>query len=353
MVQKQFFEALPDGRDVHSWRLESTDGAGLTVMDLGAPILSLEVPDRGGKLADVVLGYDSAATYLEDPHYHGAVIGRFANRIAGASFTLDGRTYDLDANQLPNALHGGREGFDKRIWSGVACSTSEGDGVLFTLDSAAGDQGFPGNLRASVRYVWTEDHRLVIDYAAETDAPTPFNPTQHSYWNLAGAGSPSVLDHLLSIHADRYLPIRPDLIPTGALADVSSAPFDFREPKPIGRDIEASDAQIALGKGYDHCFALNGSGLREAAMLFDPVSGLRMTVQTDMPGLHFYSANFLGGEPTGKNGQTYAPRNAIALETQFFPDSPNQPHFPDSILRPGHSLASRTIYAFDSGYCYS
>ena len=317
------------------------------VMDLGATILSLEVPDRDGKLADVVLGYDDAATYLVDPHYHGAVIGRVANRIAGARFALDGRTHVLDANQPPNALHGGWEGFDKRVWSGVACTTSEGDGVLFTLDSADGDQGYPGNLRISVRYIWTEDHRLLIDYTAETDAPTPFNPTQHSYWNLAGAGSPSVLDHALEIHADRYLPVTPDLIPTGALADVASTPFDFRKSKPIGCDIDAPDAQLAVGKGYDHCFALNGSGLREAAMLFDPASGRRMTVHTDMPGLQLYSANFLGAEPMGKHGKNYAPRSAVALEMQFFPDSPNQPHFPDTILRPGRSFASRTIYAFD------
>ena len=347
MVRKQFFETLPGGRDVHSWRLETADGAGLTVMDLGATILSFEVPNRRGELADIVLGYDSAATYLSDPHYHGAVIGRFANRIAGARFTLDGRTYDLDANQPPNALHGGRQGFDKRVWSGEVCTTSEGDGVLFTLDSADGDQGYPGNLRASVCYVWTEDHRLVIDYTAETGAPTPFNPTQHSYWNLAGAGSPSVLDHLLSIHADSYLPATPDLIPTGALADVASTPFDFREPKRIGRDIDAPDAQLALGKGYDHCFALNSAGHGEAASLVDPASGRRMTIHTDMPGLQLYSANFLGGEPAGKHGQTFTPRSAVALETQFYPDSPNQPHFPDTILRPGNSFASRTVYAFD------
>ncbi|MDG5751554.1 galactose mutarotase [Qipengyuania sp. XHP0211] len=347
MVRKQFFETLPDGRDVHCWRLESADGAGLTVMDLGATILSLEVADRRGELADVVLGYDSATTYLSDPHFHGAVIGRFANRIAGARFTLDGRTYDLDANQPPNALDGGHEGFDKRIWSAEACTTSEGNGVLFTLDSADGDEGYPGNLRTTVSYVWTEDHRLVIDYAAETDAPTPFNPTHHSYWNLAGAGAPSVLDHVLEIHADRYLPVTPGLIPTGALADVASTPLDFREPKPLDRDIDAPDAQLALGKGYDHCFALNGAGVRKAAALFDPASGRRMTVHTDLPGLQLYSANFLGDKPMGKHGKNYAPRSAVALETQFFPDSPNQPHFPDTILRPGRSFASRTIYAFD------
>lgn len=307
MVEGRFLETLPDGRDVHCWRLESADHAGLTVMDLGATILSLEVPDCDGKLADVVLGYDDAATYLSDPHYHGAVIGRFANRIAGARFTLDRRTHVLDANQPPNALHGGRGGFDKRVWSGESCSTSEGDGVLFTLASADGDQGYPGNLRASVCYVWTKDRRLLVDYTAETDAPTPFNPTQHSYGNLAGAGALSVLDHVLSIHADRYLPVTPDLIPTGALADVASTPFDFREAKPLGRDIDAPDAQLALGKGYDHCFALNGDGLRKAAVLFDPASGRLMTVHTDMPGLQLYSANFLGAEPAGKHGQTYAP----------------------------------------------
>lgn len=203
----------------------------------------------------------------------------------------------FDANQPPNALHGGRQGFDKRGWSGEAFSTSEGDGVSFTLESADGDQGYPGNLRASMRYVWTEDHRLIIDYKAETDAPTPFNPTQHSYWNSAGAGAPSVLDHVLSIYADHYLPLTPERIPSGALADVASTPFDFREPKPIGRDIDAPDAQLALGKGYDHCFALNGAGMREAATLFDTANGRRMTVHTDMPGPQLYSANFLGGEP--------------------------------------------------------
>lgn len=348
MVEKRLFETLPDGRDVHCWQLRSSDGAGLAIMDLGATILSLDVPDRDGQLADVALGYDHAATYLTDPHYCGAVVGRFANRIAQAHFSLDGRSHALAANNPPNALHGGRIGFDKRLWRGAACRTEDGDGVVFSLTSEDGDEGYPGTLQVAVRYVWTEDHRLQIDYTAETDAPTPFNPTQHSYWNLTGAGSPSILEHVLEIEADHFLPVTAQLIPTGALAEVAGTPFDFRAPKPIGQDIAAEHPQLALGQGYDHCFVLRSDGLREAAVLVDPASGRRLRLHTDRPGMQLYTANFLDRDPPGKSARAYGPRSAVALETQFFPDSPNQPDFPDAILRPGQSFSSRTIYAFDT-----
>ena len=347
MIEKRLFETLPDGRKVHCWRLSSSDGAGLTVMDLGATILSLEVPDRDGALANVVLGYDRAETYLDDPHYLGAVIGRFANRIAGGHFTIDGTEHHLAVYDPPNALHGGVTGFDKRLWHGNARTTDDGESVCFTLVSEDGDQGYPGTLKASVRYTWTQDHRLLVDYTAATDAPTPFNPTQHSYWNLSGASSPDVLDHLLTIAAGCYLPVDTNLIPTGEFASVSASPFDFREARPIGRDIEATHPQLEIGSGYDHCFVLDGSGFRQAATLADLASGRRMTVHTDMPGMQLYSGNFLGPVANGRGEETFRRHSAVALETQFFPDSPNQPHFPDATLRPGERFASRTVHAFD------
>ena len=347
VAREEHFETLADGRTVARWTLRNASGAGLTVMDLGATILSLEVPDSDGTLADVVTGFDSASAYLADPAYHGAVIGRFANRIAGGRFTLGGREYRLAVNNPPNALHGGQCGFDKRLWQAEAIETSAGEGVRFTLVSPAGDEGFRGEVHVSTTYAWTADNHLIIDYAATSDAPSPFNVTQHSYWNLAGAGSGSVLDHHLAIAAETYLPVDGTMIPTGEIAPVAGTPFDFRTAKPVGRDIEAADEQLAQGGGYDHTFVLGGEGLREVATLTDPTSGRRMTVSTDLPGMQLYTGNFLDAAAIGKQGRRYPARSALALETQFFPDSPNKPHFPRAIIAPDQPFASRTIYAFD------
>ena len=341
------FGTLPDGREVRRWTVRDAGGAGFSVMELGAAILTLDVPDRHGAMGDVVLGFDALAPYLTHSPYFGAVVGRFANRIAGGRFVLDGHTHQLACNNGRNALHGGTIGFDKRLWRGAPIATADGPGVRFTLTSPDGEEGYPGTVATSVTYVWTEDRRLIVDYGATSDAPTPFNVSQHSYWNLAGAGT-CVLDHLLRIEADRYLPVDETLIPTGELAPVTGTPFDFRVAKPIGRDIETADAQLRHGGGYDHNLVLNGAGLHVVAELSDPASGRRMTLATDQPGLQLYSGNFLDGTIIGKEGTLYPHRSAVVLETQHFPDSPNQPHFPDAILRPERPFASRTIFAFSA-----
>lgn len=346
-IRSEAFGQLPDGRKVTRWHLENNSGAGLTIMDLGATILTLKVPDRNGKMDDVVFGFDSAAPYLTDSPYFGSVVGRFANRIAKGQFTLDGKTYTLATNNGPNHLHGGKVGFDKRIWAGEKVDTKEGPGVKFTLVSPDGEEGYPGEVTVSVTYVWTNDNRLIVDYGASSTKSTPFNVSQHSYWNLGGAGSAkTVLNHELRIDADRFLPVDSTLIPTGELASVEGTPFDFRKSKPIGRDISVVNEQLKFGGGFDHNWVLNGSGFRIAATLTDPANGRSMEISTSEPGLQFYSGNFLSGKVTGKDGNAYPYRSAIALETQHFPDSPNQTGFPDAILTPGEKYESRTMFAF-------
>ena len=344
------FEILPDGREVRVWDLRTPGGAGPRMMDLGATILSLAVPDRDGVLADVTLGFDRAASYLADGLYFGAVVGRFANRIAGGCFTLGGQRYQLPINDPPNTLHGGELGFDKQLWHGEAIRTGDGAGVRFALISEDGDQGFPGTVTTTTTYVWTADDRLIVDFTATTDAPTPFSVAQHAYWNLGGAdAATSAMDHELQIAASRYTPVDTTLIPTGALADVGGTAFDFRVAKPIGQDIERSEKQLALGGGYDHNWALDNAdqGVRQVATLRDPGSGRRMFVLTDRPGMQFYSGNFLDGTVIGKGGAACSRRSGVALETQAFPDAPNQADFPTAILRPGEDFHSRTIFAFD------
>jgi aldose 1-epimerase len=346
-IESRIFETLPDGRTVRRWDVRNASGAGLSLMDLGATIVALEVPDRDGRLADVVLGFDSAAPYLTDSPYFGAVVGRFANRIAQGRFMLDGREYQLSRNDGPNILHGGKIGFDKRIWQGEAIATDEGEGVRFTLVSPDGEEGFPGKVTLSTSYVWTPDNRLIVDYAAETTQATPFSLSQHSYWNLGGvAGERDALGHDLVIHAACYLPVDSTLIPTGEMAPVDGTPFDFRVAKPIGRDIDADHPQIALAGGFDHSWIADGTGYRTVAVLSDAGSGRVMTVESDMPAMQFYSANFLDGTVRGKGGARYVRRAAVALETQHCPDAPNQPTFPDSILRPGQRFTSRTSFLF-------
>jgi aldose 1-epimerase len=345
-VQSAPYETLPDGRQVTMWTLRNAHGAGLTIMDLGATILTLDVPDRSGRLGDVVFGFDHAAPYLTSTSYFGAVVGRFANRIARGRFTLGGRDYTLAINNAPNTLHGGTIGFDKRLWRGQAVTTADGSGVRFTLESPDGEEGYPGAVVAMVSYVWTESDTLIIEYRATSTAPTPFNISQHSYWNLAGADAKTVLEHELRINAETYTPVDATLIPSGQIAPVAGTPFDFRTAKPIGRDIGVDNEQLKFGHGYDHNWVLRGSGFREAAWLHDPHSGRTMTISTDQPGLQFYSGNFLNGSIVGRGGNAYPLRSAIVLETQHFPDSPNEPNFPNAVLRPGQPFASRTIFQF-------
>jgi aldose 1-epimerase len=322
----------------------------LHAMAYGAIITSLKVPDRTGRVADVVLGFDTPDGYLKTPPppYFGALIGRYGNRIAKGQFTLDGHTYTLATNNGPNHLHGGNKGFDKVLWNAESRQTAAGASVVFTRTSPDGEEGYPGTLPVRVTYTLTPKNELIVEYHATTDKATPVNLTQHSYFNLAGDGSGDILQHELTINADRYTPVDDTLIPTGELAQVSGTPFDFRKATAIGARISQDNPQLKNGKGYDHNWVLNGSGpaLHLAARLRDPQSGRTLEIRTTEPGLQFYSGNFLDGSITGKSGHPYKFRNGLCLETQHFPDSPNHANFPSSILRPGQNYDSKTVFTF-------
>jgi len=328
--------------------LRNRHGARVHILPLGATISRLEAPDRHGALADVVLGFDRAERYLNSQAYFGAVVGRYANRIRGGRFPLDGREVRLSVNEGANCLHGGPKGFSHRIWSIDKEQTALPHRASLILVSEDGDQGFPGQLVVRVTYGWTDDFCLDIAYEAATTAPTPVNLTQHSYFNLSGNAAPvqTILDHLLTIHADQYLPVDDERIPLGLPSPVKGGPFDFNQPKTVGRDIEAPDEQLTLAGGYDHNWVLSGKGYRRVGELFHPATGRCMTIYTDQPGLQLYSGHYLGIEAVGKGGAHYPRYSGIALETQHWPDAPNQPSFPSTILRPGDVFASRTRYAF-------
>lgn len=341
------YGTLPDGTAVEAFTLNN--GAGMTVkaINYGAIITSITVPDRNGKIDDVVLGFDSLDEYLKGTAYFGAVIGRYGNRIGGAQFALDGNTYKLAANNGPNSLHGGLKGFDKVVWQAQTFERDGSVGVVFTYTSADGEEGFPGALATQVTYTLTPKNELAIDYRATTDKPTVVNLTQHSYFNLGGDGSGDVLAHELTVDADRYNNVDRNLIPLGDPVTVEGTPFDFRTATAIGARIDADDEQIRLGRGYDHNYAINrsGPGLVRAARVVEPKSGRTMEVFTTEPGVQFYTANHLDGVP-GKAGHVYGKRNAFCLETQHYPDSPNKPSFPSATLRPGETYESRTVYTF-------
>lgn len=339
------FGATPAGVAVRIVTLTNRNGVVVRATTLGASIVSLLAPDRLGRLTDVVLGYDSLDGYLNDPGYFGAIIGRYANRIAHASFTIDGVTYRLVANDGPNHLHGGPGGFHRVVWGAAPIEGTGTDGVEFSTISPDGDQGYPGTLHARVRYTLTDSNELIVDYQATTDKATPVNLTQHSYFNLAGEGD--IHGHLLQINADSMIPVDQHRIPTGGIAPVAGGPFDFRSLTPVGARISSGEEQLRRGDGYDHNFVLNrgGPGLLHAARLLDPVSGRTLDIRTTEPGLQFYSGNFLDGRLTGKAGRPHQHRGGLCLEPQHYPDSPNHPAFPDTILRPGSRYSSRTIYA--------
>ena len=338
---------MPDGRPVDVLTLTGTRGIEARVITYGSIIVSLHAPDRAGHAADVVLGHEDLEGYLRDRHYLGAVIGRYANRIARGRFTLDGRTYVLATNDGPNHLHGGRRGFDKVVWTPSEPVEADTPSVTLTHASADGDEGYPGTLRASVTYALTEAGELVCDFAAATDRATHVNLTQHSYFNLSGAGQGDVLAHELTVEADRFTPVDAAMIPTGALAPVAGTALDFREPVAIGARIETGDERLRPARGYDHNFVLRPqrAGLVHAARLSDPASGRRLDVHTTEPGLQLYSGNLLDGG-VGKSGRRYGPRSGVCLETQHFPDSPNRPEFPSTVLVPGQEYRSRTVFAF-------
>lgn len=340
------FGTAPDGTPVELITLTNAQGIELRAMTYGAIIVSLKVPDKQGTLGDVVLGYDSLAGYVKSSPYFGAVVGRYGNRIAKGQFALDGQTYTLAVNNGPNALHGGIKGFDKVVWAADTLRDAVGVGIRFRYVSTDGEEGYPGMLTATVTYVLTDSNEVRIRYEATTDKATPVNLTQHSYFNLAGSGD--ILGHVLQINADQITPVDSTLIPTGELMPVKGTPFDFTAPHAIGERINADDPQIKFGGGYDHNFVLSraDTGLILAAVLKDPKSGRVLEVRTTEPGVQFYSGNFLDGTLTGKGGTVYQHRTGMCLETQHYPDSPNHPQFPATILKPGETLRSQTVWTF-------
>ena len=337
-----------DGKAVYLYTLTNAHGMEVRAMSYGAIIVSLRVPDRDGRSDDVVLGFDALDGYLAGQPYFGAIVGRYGNRIAKGQFALDGMTYPLATNNGPNHLHGGVKGFDKVVWEAEPFDRDGRSGVVFTHTSPDGDEGYPGTLNARVSYTLTPANELIVDYFATTDKATPINLTQHSYFNLAGAGTGDILDHRLTLDADRFTPVDATLIPTGDLAPVDGTPFDFRRPMAIGARIGADHPQLRYGTGYDHNWVLNGppGQLRHAAWLGEPKSGRTLDVSTTEPGVQFYTGNFLDGTLTGKSGRVYKQRYGLCLETQHFPDSPNHPGFPSTILRPGERYQSKTVFAF-------
>jgi aldose 1-epimerase len=342
------FGKMPDGQNVEAFTLENANGMQVRAIDYGCALASIAVPDRQGKIADVLLGCDTLEGYLANRSYMGAVCGRYANRIAQGRFVLDGKTYELATNNGVNHLHGGRRGFDKHVWKTEPFRGEAGHGVIFTHTSPDGDESYPGTIHARVTYTLTDANELIVDYHATTDKLTILNLTQHSYFNLAGAGNGDVLGHEIQIHADRFTPVSELLIPTGELAAVDGTPFDFRRPALIGQRIGEEHEQLRRGRGYDHNFVLNrkGDGLVHAARLIHPTSGRRMDVHTTEPGMQFYSGNYLDGSIVGKGGTPYTARLGLCLETQHFPDTPNKPQFPSAVVRPGTDYASRTVFTF-------
>ncbi|GAB2782487.1 galactose mutarotase [Halomonas shantousis] len=363
-VEQAQFGTLPDGREVDVYRIVNANGIEMRVINYGGIIVSLRTPDVKGQFDDIVLGFDSLEKYLSDTYrdanpYFGALIGRYGNRIADGRFSLDGQTYELATNDGPNHLHGGKQGFDKVLWQAEPFENDQGRGVVLTYTSADGEEGYPGRLETRVTYTLTDADELDIEYHATTTQATPVNLTQHSYFNLEGEGSGTILDHYLMINAEAFTPVDETLIPTGEIRPVAGTPFDFTQPTPIGERIEQDNQQLQYGKGYDHNFVLarESSGaegnkaddsLVLAARVWEPDSGRLLEVSTTEPGLQFYSGNFLTGNLTGKRGQPYRHRSGFALETQHFPDSPNQDDFLSTILEPGDTYHSRTVYAFST-----
>jgi aldose 1-epimerase len=345
-IQRADFGKTRDGVAVSVYTLTNKSGLTARITNYGGIVVSLMAPDRNGKMADVVLGFDSLDGYLQNPGpFFGALIGRYGNRIGHARFTLDGHVYQVDRNDGENSLHGGARGFDKRVWTPRELTDG---GLELTYLSADGEDGYPGNLRATVAYHLTDANELRIDYAASTDKDTVVNLTNHSYFNLKGAGTGDILDHRLMLNADRFTPVDAGLIPTGELRAVAGSPFDFRSAASIGARIEANDEQLKIGKGYDHNWVLNrgSDGLVMAARVEEPSTGRILEVRTTQPGVQFYTGNFLDGTIKGKGGKVYGRRSGFCLETQHFPDSPNRPAFPTTELKPGQKYQNTTVFRF-------
>ncbi len=345
-VSSSVFGKLPDGREAHLFKLTNKSGMQVLISDFGATVVAIKVPDREGKIGDVVLGYDTLEGYANGTAYFGSTVGRYANRIAGAKFSIDGRDYTLTKNDGPNHLHGG---FNKVLWEGHLAAGKDSPSLHLHYLSKDGEEGFPGNLSVSVVFTLTDSNELKIAYSATTDKKTILNLTNHSYFNLAGSGS--ILGHVLSIRAGQFTPVDATLIPTGELRSVAGTPFDFRDATAIGARIEQDDEQLKLGHGYDHNWVLDGGVAaqpRLAATLYEPSSGRVLETFTTEPGLQVYTGNFLNGLDHGKEGHTYDRRTAVCLETQHYPDTPNHADFPTAILEPGKQFHSVTIYKFST-----
>lgn len=344
LIDKQNFTRVINNKKVELFTLKNKHGLTAQITNYGGRIVSFWVPDKNGNFDDIVLGYEALEQYLKPKgRYFGALIGRYANRIAKGRFTLNNSVYALTINNGANHLHGGKMGFHNVVWNANQLSDSE---LKLEYLSKDGEEGYSGNLNVTVIYKLTDSNELEINYTATTDKTTHINLSQHSFFNLCGAGKGSINDHLLQINASYYTPINEESIPTGKLEEVKNTPFDFTALKPIGKDIEAHNQQLKLGSGYDHNFVLDGTGLRVAAKVIEPKSGRIMEVITDEPGLQFYGGNFLGGKNSGKGNLPYEFRTAFCLETQHFPDSPNQISFPSTLLHPDEEYKSTCIYKF-------
>ncbi len=343
-ITKAAFGKTPDGTEIDSYTLHNAHGASAKLISFGATLTELMMPDRNGKMGDVVLGFDNLAQYQAKGPFFGVTVGRYANRIAKGRFTLDGKEYQLAINNGPNSLHGGAVGFDHKVWKAEPKNTPAGQSVRFTYVSKDGEENYPGTMAVSVTYTLTDKNELKIDYAAETDKATVLNLTNHSYFNLAGSGD--ILNYTLTLNADKFTVVDDTLIPTGEIKSVVNTPLDFRKPTAIGAHI----AEIKDVGGYDHNYVLNGKAgtLRQAAKVEDPATGRQMEVFTTEPGVQFYSAIHLDETIVGKGGAKYQKYGAICLETQHYPDSPNHPDFPPTVLRPGAKFTSETIYKFSA-----
>jgi len=348
-TEKKPFGKTPDGQPIDLYVLTNKNGVEAAITNYGGAVVSLKVPDRNGKFADVVLGYDSLDGYVNDKSYFGAIVGRYGNRIGHAQFSLDGKTYTLAKNNGENSLHGGIKGFNKAVWPAKELPVKNGQSLELTYLSKDGEEGFPGDLHVRVVYTLTDSNELKIEYSATTDKKTVVNLTNHTYFNLAGPGSGDILGHQLVIEADKFTPVDASLIPTGEFRDVQGTPLDFRKATAIGVRIDQDDEQLKLGHGYDHNFVLRraaGAPISLAARVVEPNTGRVLEVWTTEPGVQFYTGNFLDGTARGKGGLTYARRSAFCLETQHFPDSPNQPKFPSVVLNPGEKYSTTTTYKF-------
>jgi aldose 1-epimerase len=347
-VRKEGWGTDSSGQAVSLYTLTNASGTEAKITDFGGRLVSLKTADRNGKFADIVLGFDDIEGYLKKNPFFGALVGRYANRIANGRFELNGHSYELARNNGPNALHGGLRGFDKVIWESQVVDTGNGLALELSYVSTDGEEGYPGTLKATVNYTLNEKNELAIQYWASTDKDTVLNLTNHSYFDLTGQFAGNILDHQVTIHADRFTPVDSNLIPTGELREVAGTPFDFRNGQRIGARIDEDYDQLKFCSGYDHNFVLNGRGLREVASVIDPVTGRKLDVLTTQPGVQFYTGNHLDGSVRGKGGVTYNYRFGFCLETQHFPDSPNKPAFPSTVLKPGEQFHETTIFRFST-----